>query len=103
MKTTIKIDIKQLVLGIAVLGLAIGTSAFTTSMRTLAENEVMFGRTQNGTWVELETSAEQNAPCKEDNMVCKAIYLEGFSPITGTEADPGHVETISDEGYVDLP
>lgn len=103
MKTTIKINIKQLVLGITVLGLAIGVSAFTTSMRTLAENEVMFGRTQNGTWVELETPAEQNALCVEDEHTCKAVYETGYEPVDGTSADPGFIRIESPQGFIVLP
>jgi hypothetical protein len=101
--TLIKKTTKTLVLGVALLGLAVGASSWASAKATLAQDETMWGRTQDGNWVELQTPAEQNAPCIEDPNVCKAIYTNGFTPVTGTSADAGFVSTESDEGYVDLP
>ena len=87
--------------GALLLGLAVVGSAFTKAPE-LKQNEVMFGRDQNGNWVQL-TSAQHDLPCFEDPNVCKAVYEEGYTPVTGTSADPGFVRDDGHKGYIVLP
>jgi hypothetical protein len=103
MKTQVKKLVKSALFGVTVLGGAMLMQSFNSSAPKLQQDEVMFGRDQDGNWHELETPAEQNLPCQLDNEVCKAVYLEGTAPITGTPSDPGFIRVEQNNGYIELP
>ncbi len=103
MKTQIKKLVKSALFGVTVLGGAMFMQSFTESIPTVKQNEQMWGRLQNGAWVELNTPEEQSAPCNPDPEVCKAIYQQGFTPVTGAPSEPGHVSIVDEEGFIDLP
>ena len=90
-------------MGLALVGSAAGLAANSTTSKPLKQNEVMFGRDQNGDWHELTTPTEQNLDCTPDNKPCKSVYEEGYAPITGTSSDPGFISNEADNGYITLP
>ncbi|MBE8722023.1 hypothetical protein [Sphingobacterium pedocola] len=101
--TLIKKTTKTLVLGVALLGLAVGASSWASAKATLAQDETMWGRTQDGNWVELQTPEEQQADCNPDPNICKAVYLTGFTPTNGSASEPGFVRIEQNNGHIDLP
>lgn len=65
----------------------------------LRQDEVMWGRQQNGTWIQIDPA---DYSCNPSSGVCKAVYEEGQTPVTGTSADEGFVRVEQNNGYVIL-
>lgn len=87
--------------GALLLGLAVVGSAFTKAPE-LKQNEEMYGRDQNGTWVKL-TPAQQTQACVPSSGPCKLVYEEGYAPVTGTDADEGFIRIEQNNGHLNLP
>jgi hypothetical protein len=94
-------NLKKLNLGLVALilgfGLVITQSAFTTKQK---QTDKLWGRTANG-WIEFSaTNPETNYECDPDPDICKALYEDGYMPVTGTDEDEGFISVEAEDGIL---
>jgi len=82
--------------GIALAGLLIAGGlayGFTPEKVEIAEDEVLWGRTESGIWVETTPTAN----CSEGAQDCKRLYPEGQDP---NDDETGGIQFGTENGFV---